>query len=1310
MYSPHKRIVFVIFSLAMVSSILFFPVLSADATTSTFTLNFQTRDLTFEKSKGFDLISLRDGSFLSSVGEPYLPAKLLQIAIPTDLEVQAVRINWEIHQELEGSYNIYPTQKEYPLSHIPWKDQVRLFTQPDPKVYSLNKEHPGELVQILGHGFLAGQHIVDVVIYPLQYVPSEGKLVFYTQIEFSLMFGPSTSEPIQVGNRSEKTAAFYSGWVKSFVLNPQDVNFESLGKGKQDSVKYLIITDTNFVSAFQPLADWKTQKGVPAKIVTLGWINSNYTGDDEQERIRNCIIDFYSSYGTIWVLLGGDTNILPHRIAYAYTSGAGNYPWEDDIPCDLYYSCLDGNWNADGDDVYGEYYDDVDLLPEVMVGRAPAATLTKANTFVSKSLTYQTNPTTDYMDRMLIAAERLDPQTDGCVLQTYIYNSIVSPCFPDTTVLCESLGNLNKDNFRDALNHGQNIVNHDGHGLVDLFSIGPDDDWYISDMNDLTNSSRLGLLYTLTCLAGAIDKNCILEYWINNPDGGGYGVVGNSRYGWYIPGHPLSGSSADFMMEFYEVLCHSNSYQVGKTLSDSKIPFIPQAQNQSTRSYRWIMYTLNLLGDPESPIFTATPSVLTVSHPESVSMEPQTVDVYVEVEGSLEEGALVCLSKGDEVYAHDFTSFDGWVHLPIDPIASGDMLITVTAQNCLPYQETITITPVIFIDEFTFDDDPPGGNGNGRPEGNETVTLYFTISSDWKPLTGTYVTATVDNPDIVFNDSCSYLGDLPTGGSADNDGDPMEFYVMPDIPITLVHFTLHIVGNGGDDSTYLVTEALVGKSTILLVDDDEGTDPASNVEGYYMDALDSLRAGYDIWDRMSQPDTFYNFSDYEILIWFTGDHRTSIFSEADLESLMSFLDDGGRLFLTSQDAVEVLASSSDSLDSLFLKNYLHVGYDGNNEKYLVVGREGDEVGDTLYIFPNYEVSNQVSKDNLVPDSEADTVLFYTVGGASHWWTPSDLVAGTKFQDDFFKVVLFGFGLESIRKDGGDFHGQYCSKPHFVMQRVLDWFKAIPTINVMYPNGGESWFVDSTYYIFWESISFKDSVKIEYCYIDGGDTTCSTIEDTTTNDGVYSWTVPDTPSDSCLIIISDVDNGNPSDTSDDYFSIINYINVMSPNGEEPWFVDSTYDIKWKSISSKDSVVIEYSINAGGDWLTIKDTTTNDGLYSWTVPDDTTSDSCLVRVSDVTDGDPIDTSDYYFCIIDYLPGDINIPGGDGIVDLGDVVFLINYIFRGGDPPDPMAAGDVNADCVVELGDVVYLINYLYRGGDPPLPSCCPQGYGG
>ena len=65
-----------------------------------------------------------------------------------------------------------------------------------------------------------------------------------------------------------------------------------------------------------------------------------------------------------------------------------------------------------------------------------------------------------------------------------------------------------------------------------------------------------------------------------------------------------------------------------------------------------------------------------------------------------------------------------------------------------------------------------------------------------------------------------------------------------------------------------------------------------------------------------------------------------------------------------------------------------------------------------------------------------------------------------------------------------------------------------------------------------------------------------------------------------------------------------------------------------------------------------------------------------------------------------GDVN---SDGAIDLGDVVFLINYLFRGGTAPNPLRFGDPTAYCVVDLGDVIFLLNYLYRGGSLPGIGC-------
>lgn len=65
-----------------------------------------------------------------------------------------------------------------------------------------------------------------------------------------------------------------------------------------------------------------------------------------------------------------------------------------------------------------------------------------------------------------------------------------------------------------------------------------------------------------------------------------------------------------------------------------------------------------------------------------------------------------------------------------------------------------------------------------------------------------------------------------------------------------------------------------------------------------------------------------------------------------------------------------------------------------------------------------------------------------------------------------------------------------------------------------------------------------------------------------------------------------------------------------------------------------------------------------------------------------------------------GDVN---GDWVVNVGDVVALVNYLYREGNPPESLNQADVNGDCEVNIGDVVYLVNYLYRNGPAPLDGC-------
>ena len=64
----------------------------------------------------------------------------------------------------------------------------------------------------------------------------------------------------------------------------------------------------------------------------------------------------------------------------------------------------------------------------------------------------------------------------------------------------------------------------------------------------------------------------------------------------------------------------------------------------------------------------------------------------------------------------------------------------------------------------------------------------------------------------------------------------------------------------------------------------------------------------------------------------------------------------------------------------------------------------------------------------------------------------------------------------------------------------------------------------------------------------------------------------------------------------------------------------------------------------------------------------------------------------------PGDAN---NDGAVNVGDAVYVINFVFKGGPPPPCKCEGDANGDNAINVGDAVYVINFVFKGG--PAPIC-------
>ncbi len=216
----------------------------------------------------------------------------------------------------------------------------------------------------------------------------------------------------------------------------------------------------------------------------------------------------------------------------------------------------------------------------------------------------------DFQLDMLFLGEVLwdtpDPYTDGGVALDMIESESVPPRFTPITKLYQRDGTLYTPTTLNALNDGYGIVMHVGHSNITKVSVGTDD-LTIADLDALHNGERGGLWYSVGCWSAAVDHDTFGEHWLLNPVGGGVAYVGNSRYGWGCPGYPGQCVSDLYSQEFFASLFTRDLEHAGTVHADAKHQFVPVAGVDNYM--RYAMYELNLLGDPEMPVWTDTPSV-----------------------------------------------------------------------------------------------------------------------------------------------------------------------------------------------------------------------------------------------------------------------------------------------------------------------------------------------------------------------------------------------------------------------------------------------------------------------------------------------------------------------------------------------------------------------------------------------------------------------------------------------------------------------------------------------------------------------------
>jgi hypothetical protein len=406
------------------------------------------------------------------------------------------------------------------------------------------------------------------------------------------------------------------------------------------------------------------------------------------------------------------------------------------------------------------------------------------------------------------------------------------------------------------------------------------------------------------------------------------------------------------------------------------------------------------------------------------------------------------IPSGDSAFCLD--DFDFWVSPEVPDGEIVTFSLDITAQNgsgpwSYPALEVSVHAPVLAHTSSITDD--IGGDDDGKPDPGEVCIANLVLSNTGSQgASSVQADLSCDDAYVTVMSASSNYPDIPPAGSGISYSS-YQFQISGDCPQGhTADFVLQINAWG----SYAVVDTfrmVIGQKPILFVDDDGG----DSYESYFFYALDSVGVNYDVWTYAAQgcpPDSVLQF--YQAVVWTTGDDYGSLSNPKTLDStdqarLMSFLDQGGRLLLSSQDLL------LDNNSNAFITNYLHVAGHNDDETINAVGGiTSDTISDGTAFGLTYPFYN--FSDYIIP-GEGAAGIFYETGKAAaaprsgvqidRWSSPAGSGAGLvnycalrypASGTSAYRVVFFAFSFEAVPQASS-----YPNNSYTLMRRIMDWF-------------------------------------------------------------------------------------------------------------------------------------------------------------------------------------------------------------------------------------------------------------------------------
>lgn len=568
---------------------------TSTAQTITYTYDFTDLQIdTLSTEQGiFSTISLDECQSINTPGCPLLPIYSTNIELPVGKTIGSISTYFHLKSITTLTNPIIPAQE---FSH---SDDENVSFSYNLSHYQQNEFEFDDLASV-DLQYKRGTPILIVSMRPVNYNPLTDKLYLYDQISFTLSF---TDAPISRFNREYGTT--YTGGICA----------------PSEKYDYVIITDASLNNSWQPLIDHRSSfSNLNCTKVTVQDIdacpdywNATSLFNDTQAHIREFIKDAYQDWETDYILLGGDwrdgspsQQIVPYRLF----TDLGETDTYKTMPCDMYYSHLDGNWYYSAGSVWGGGPDTGanDKFAEVYIGRITAYNETMVQNAIDKIIWYDECNDTTWLSKTSFWGGNLGwsitskAYMEELRLGTDTYRTFTgfeewNADHPDKQINTDErlyhadLGSNYKTYFSNSItNDNFSIVNHLDHSSYDTPFGLPN--WLYR------YNTKPFFGYSQGCLAGRFNSGYAgcEQMMCRHSDRHAFALVLNTGYGYGETGS-TDGPGQYLNCYFWAYLFNSSDWQLGKaqTYSLDKLGAIIDGNNHAW-CYNW--YSSHLFGDP----------------------------------------------------------------------------------------------------------------------------------------------------------------------------------------------------------------------------------------------------------------------------------------------------------------------------------------------------------------------------------------------------------------------------------------------------------------------------------------------------------------------------------------------------------------------------------------------------------------------------------------------------------------------------------------------------------------------------------------